>query len=189
MPIQPLNVSSPYSQIPDEDITPVENSIAKKVRKSFKSIAVIVGCCVVIPGILIYTVRYTSSAFKHTVQIVQTSFENGDRLKLLSATDLGERGFPLDTIAFGNVKCSKNNGDSTTASSCTTSTSTPATVEVDSKKKFQEIVGFGGAFTESSAYNFYKLPVAAREKVRRSLLIRDIEIKRRYAVRIITWMS
>ena len=179
MPIQPLNVTSLYTQIPDEDITPVENSIAKKVRKSLKSIAVIVGFIVVIPGILIYAVRYTSSAFKNPVQIIQTGFGTGDRLKLLTAADLAQRGFPVDTIAFGNVKCSKNSGDSTTAASCSTTTSTPALVNVDSKKKFQEIVGFGGAFTEASAYNFYKLPVAAREKVRPSLLIGMPQVKLR----------
>lgn len=166
MPIQPLNISSTYSQIPDQDITPVENSIAKKVKKTFKTIAVIVGCCVVISGLLAYGVRYTSSAFKQPVQIIQTAFATGDRLKVLTADDLSERGFPVGTIAFGNVKCSSNSGDVSTADACSTSTTTPATVTVNTAKKFQEIVGFGGAFTEAAAYNFYKLPTFAQKKVR-----------------------
>ena len=40
-----------------------------------------------------------------------------------------------------------------------------AFIDVDSSKKFQKILGFGGAFTEASAYNFYRLPKSMQEKV------------------------
>jgi hypothetical protein len=37
---------------------------------------------------------------------------------------------------------------------------------VKSEQRFQKIVGFGGAFTEAAAYNFYKLPSTVQKKVR-----------------------
>jgi hypothetical protein len=167
MPIQPLNVSSGnYNQIPDaEDVTPIDNSIAKKVQRSFKVLVVVIGFCVVIASILTFAMRFTASVLKEPVRIYQTSMENGDRLKLLSANDLASRGFTVESIAFGNVKCSK---DSASASDevCTSTTPNPAVVNVKSEQKFQKIVGFGGAFTEAAAYNFYKLPSTVQKKVR-----------------------
>jgi len=38
-------------------------------------------------------------------------------------------------------------------------------VEVDTSQKFQEVMGFGGAFTESSAFNWAMLPKKIQEKV------------------------
>jgi hypothetical protein len=167
MPIQPLNVSSGnYNQIPDaEDVTPIDNSIAKKVQRSFKVLVVVIGFCVVIASILTFAMRFTASVLKEPVRIYQTSMENGDRLQLLSANDLASRGFAVESIAFGNVKCSK---DSASASDevCTSTTPNPAVVNVKSEQKFQKIVGFGGAFTEAAAYNFYKLPSTVQKKVR-----------------------
>lgn len=165
MPIQPLNVSSGnYNQIPDaEDVTPIDNSIAKKVQRSFKVLVVVIGFCVVIASILMFAMRLTASVLKEPVRIYQTSMENGDRLQLLSASDLASRGFTVESIAFGNVKCSK---DSSSNEVCTSTTSNPAIVNVKSEQKFQKIVGFGGAFTEAAAYNFYKLPSAVQKKVK-----------------------
>ncbi|KAF0716331.1 hypothetical protein As57867_002897, partial [Aphanomyces stellatus] len=40
-------------------------------------------------------------------------------------------------------------------------------IRVDESKVFQEILGFGGAFTEASALNFKKLPLAKQEEVLR----------------------
>lgn len=40
------------------------------------------------------------------------------------------------------------------------------TVVVDSEQKLQTVVGFGGAFTDASTINFYKLPAHVQEKVR-----------------------
>src|SRR5258708_40318681 len=41
----------------------------------------------------------------------------------------------------------------------------PDTVVVDPSKKFQEILGFGGAFTDATCYTFNRLDPAAREKL------------------------
>jgi len=38
-------------------------------------------------------------------------------------------------------------------------------IYVDTKKRYQSILGFGGAFTEAAAYNFFKLPESIRKKV------------------------
>lgn len=38
-------------------------------------------------------------------------------------------------------------------------------VNVDTTKKFQSIIGFGGAFTESSAYNFYNMSEVKRKQI------------------------
>ena len=124
MPIQPLNVSSGnYNQIPDaEDVTPIDNSIAKKVQRSFKVLVVVIGFCIVIASILTFAMRFTASVLKEPVRIYQTSMENGDRLQLLTASDLTTRGFTVESIAFGNVKCTK---DSASNEVCTSLNTTP----------------------------------------------------------------
>jgi hypothetical protein len=40
-----------------------------------------------------------------------------------------------------------------------------AVVHVDSKKKFQKIIGFGAAFTDAATINFYKLPESEQERL------------------------
>jgi glucosylceramidase len=41
----------------------------------------------------------------------------------------------------------------------------PDTIVIDPSKKFQEILGFGGAFTDAACYTFNRLDSAAREKL------------------------
>jgi glucosylceramidase len=43
--------------------------------------------------------------------------------------------------------------------------STPDTVTLDPTKKFQDVLGFGGAFTDAACFTFNRLDPAAREKV------------------------
>ena len=167
MPIQPLNVSSgQYNPIPDaEDVTPLDNSIAKKFKRSFKAIAVIVGCCAIVASIMVVAVKITTSKSRIPLRVFQTSMGQGDRISQLTADDFAARGFPVESLEFGNVKCYKDSDENEICSSTTTN---PSTLFVDATKKFQKIVGFGGAFTEAAAYNFYKLPPAVQSKVRYS---------------------
>ena len=167
MPIQPMNVASGnYNQIPEaEDVTPVDNSIAKKIKKSLKAIAVVIGCCLVIAALLSTAVWFSKSSYVQPIQIYQTAMDNGDRLKLLDANDLLTRGFPVESIAFGNVKCTSTPGDQSSVEICSSTSSNPATVKINAEQTFQKIVGFGGAFTETAAYNFYKLPPTVQAKV------------------------
>lgn len=39
------------------------------------------------------------------------------------------------------------------------------TVVVESDEKLQEVIGFGGAFTDAATINFFKLPEDVQEKV------------------------
>ena len=43
----------------------------------------------------------------------------------------------------------------------------PTTVWVNTERRFQTVLGFGGAFTESSAHNWLKLSPAQRDEVLR----------------------
>ena len=167
MPIQPLNVSSgQYNQIPDaEDVTPLGNSVAKKFKRSFKAIALAIGCSAIVVTIMVLAVKIAASKLRSPLRVFQTSMGQGDRIKLLSAGDFTTRGYPIEALEFGNVKCSKDSDDNDVCSSTTTN---PSTLFVDATKKFQKIVGFGGAFTEAAAYNFYKLPPAVQSKVKSS---------------------
>jgi len=83
-----------------------------------------------------------------TVQIFQTSV-SGDRLTELDTAALKTRGFDVTTMSF--------------------SKSIPqyeiARISVYPGTAYQEILGFGGAFTEAAAYNFYKLPPDVQKKV------------------------
>jgi len=154
-----------YSTIPEtEDVTPLDNSIDKKIKISFKTIAAVIAFVVLTGSFFTYGAQYVSSAFETPLKIYQTSFSNNDRLRLLNAEDMSERGFITDKLSFGNVHCS-GSGTTATSEKCTSSTNNPATVYVNSDKTFQTIVGFGGAFTEAAAYNFFKLPEFAQKKV------------------------
>jgi O-glycosyl hydrolase len=148
MPIQPLNIAK-YNQIPEvEDVTPLDRSIAKKEQKSFKAIAVVLACAVIVAALLFFGWK-VSSNWRNPVRVIQTSMITGDRLKELGTNEFESRGFPVKSMTFGSDE------DHTGK----------AKVVVDSAKAFQEIIGFGGAFTEAAAYNFYKLPKSVREKV------------------------
>lgn len=144
-------------------MTPLDSSIEKKIKISLKTIAAVIGLTVFTGVLFTYGARYVTSAVKTPVQIYQTSFSNNDRLQSLNAEDMSERGFVTDNLSFGNVVCSS--ATATTSEKCTSSTENPSTVYVNSGKTFQTIVGFGGAFTEAAAYNFFKLPDFAQKKV------------------------
>jgi glucosylceramidase len=76
-------------------------------------------------------------------------------MRQLFAADIG-----LGKINFGNIQCDQNS----VGYACANAASPSASIEIQSSRKYQKILGFGGAFTEASAVNFYKLPAAAQEK-------------------------
>jgi len=49
-------------------------------------------------------------------------------------------------------------------------TPTPAAVEIDPARRFQSILGFGGAFTDASCYLFHQMPQATRHALLEDLL-------------------
>lgn len=46
-------------------------------------------------------------------------------------------------------------------------------IQVDAEKTFQKMEGFGGAFTEASAINFYKMSASKREEILKAYFDRD----------------
>ncbi|RHY83833.1 hypothetical protein DYB26_011835 [Aphanomyces astaci] len=88
---------------------------------------------------------------KHvSIHVVETAYENGT---------------PTLFRKLPPLKFSKKAKD--TKKSGTTAATRSSTIHIDDSKVFQEILGFGGAFTEASALNFKKLPRAKQEEVLR----------------------
>jgi hypothetical protein len=67
------------------------------------------------------------------------------------------RGFFVRNIGFGNIQCT-NKVDTEKGDYRCNDKSTASRIIIDSAKTYQSVLGFGGAFTEASAVNFYKLP-------------------------------
>jgi hypothetical protein len=89
--------------------------------------------------------------------VYQTAKDEGGGLKPLSTREMQDRGFKVgNELAFGNVKY---------AADQLTSPAAPSQFFVDTKQTFQEIIGFGGAFTEAAAVNFFKLPAHVQKRV------------------------
>jgi glucosylceramidase len=90
------------------------------------------------------------------VRVYQTSQEHSDQLKLMTSADFQERGFDLVELIFRD--------DSSENPQVSFGDMSHAEVSFDPAVKYQSVIGFGGAFTEASAVNFFKLPVPQREK-------------------------
>ena len=101
----------------------------------------------------------------------------GDRMRLLEPSDLHKQGINVGLLAFGNTECSKLlkvinagsgifQGEGFVSEKCDPPlASESAKVTVDASKSYQSILGFGGAFTEASAINFFKLPKSVQRQV------------------------
>jgi hypothetical protein len=153
MPILAAN-SSGYQSIPnqEEDVTPIDRNISKRAEKSNKyKIALL---CVVVLAVIAVAFRWQYQE-RPEVLLYESSM-GSPVMRQLFAADLG-----LAKINFGNIQCDQN----TVGYACANAASPSASIEIQSSRKFQKILGFGGAFTEASAVNFYKLPSAAQEKV------------------------
>ena len=101
--------------------------------------------------------------------------QSGLGLKPMNVEDMNKIvGTGLRSISFGNAKDCNSQGvlisipvpnSGNVVEVCSNDvTSSPAILSVDVTKKFQEVIGFGGAFTEASALNFYKMPSESRER-------------------------
>lgn len=159
MPIKPMSVQ--YDPIPDvEDVTPVDGSIETKAKRSFKFFAIIFACCLIAGVVFIFGMKIKKS-LDTSVAIYQTCAEIDDTITSLSVSDMHARGFHLGTLEFGNAQCSTTEQ---IQKICTPPKFRTSKIVVDSTTSYQKILGFGGAFTESAAYNYFKLPEAVQEK-------------------------
>lgn len=148
----------------EEDVTPVDGSISKAASRPAKAIAVIGGGCLLLA---IITIAYSAWRYSymqhHSVLLYQTSRSKGDRMTLLNEQGLQARGFGINKLSFGNVDCSKKLQEDGLCSPL--GTGPVAKISVNSNKKYQKIIGFGGSFTEAAAYNFYRFPKLVQEKI------------------------
>jgi glucosylceramidase len=68
----------------------------------------------------------------------------------------------VGSLGFGNTRCTRAETD---RGACVLPHAPKySRIWVDSNVSYQPILGFGGAFTESAAHNFYKLSTAAQNK-------------------------
>lgn len=179
MPIQPMSIND-YSKIPDaEDVTRLDNSI-KKTKKSSKWI--FAGVILIVTLYLIYHFNVHPSSIITPVKTVKIYSTSQARIKKhggLNRIDLDEINeidkSDLRSVSFGNGKdCNSQGhliaiqvpGSPSVVEVCSNDASfTPAIMSISGSKKYQKIVGFGGAFTEASANNFYMLPKESQEQI------------------------
>lgn len=168
MPIAPMKPM--YIQVPEiEDVTPVETPVAKQEGRPMRIIMVIVGCCCMAGILLMLGIQYRQEK-AHSVSIYQSSMIFGDRLTLLDNQVLETRGLLSHAsggqATFGNGISSNCPATDAERDDCERGEKhSVAQITISRSKTFQKIIGFGGAFTESSAYNFFKLPPAVQDKV------------------------
>eukprot|EP01035_Chromulina_nebulosa_P041716 gene41716-56479_t len=94
-------------------------------------------------------------------KIYQTSL-NGDRFQLLTPNLLQSRGIYIDNLDYGNSRCNTIKEAERSNEYCDNQKN--AKVTINPSIKFQEVIGFGGAFTEATAANFFKLPDLVQDK-------------------------
>jgi O-glycosyl hydrolase len=157
MPIQPLSLHS-YQQIPDdEDVTPLGRPLTKNFRKTEKSVrfVVIVAVLICVAAVVVF----------FGVHIAKTRSGNMVKIYTSSKWDYSPTNSkfspPLSMKMFESIPCANSIAeDGSTDYSCLPI----ERLVIDRNKKYQKILGFGGAFTESSAHNYYKMPVDVQKK-------------------------
>lgn len=166
MPIQPMNLSG-YQQVPDvEDVTPISSAaINAQARKNSKTMRVIKVIGIAMASILfISSIGYYLFAYEpaRSVYIYETSSEEHrvtmGGMKLVDIASMQKVLPSLDKLEFGNINC---DGSMNADKRCSPQF---GKIIVDSSVEYQKIVGFGGAFTEASAINYYKLRKDLRKK-------------------------
>jgi O-glycosyl hydrolase len=158
MPIKPFNVGE-YERIPEEDVTPMNSNISRMVKRNAKGFRIFVAVAVAVLCLLglIYTGYYVFDKEINDVSIFETASANlgQNGLQEIEVEHLKKSIPALKSIKFGNLECEGDEqcGDARLSR-----------ITVNPSISFQEIVGFGGAFTEASAYHFYKLPTSLQQK-------------------------
>jgi hypothetical protein len=153
MTIKPLHNINEYQSLSsrDDDVTPVDRFIAKRAERSFKFVTAGAVTLAMIVAAVVLTIRKNSM---DTVHIYQTAMAGSSGMKEISS----------GLLQFGNVRCAFN--EETNSYSCPNLYGRPpGFVEIDTNSTYQVIQGFGGAFTEATALNFYKLPRSVQNHV------------------------
>lgn len=161
MPIQPMSINK-YNQIIDqEDVTPIDGALAKKAKRSIKYTILITLACLISIIAIIYAGYAESYKRKSHIRVYQTAKSYHDQLFELNSWAFVRRGFFMDYLDFGNTICTDLLNMDKEKYLCK-DLSKSSKVLINTAETYQSVVGFGGAFTEASAYNFYKLPKHAQ---------------------------
>ena len=136
MPVQPMSIS--YDPIPDvEDVTPVDGTIERKEKRSYKFVAIGLACCLLVALFVLFGYKI-KKALDTPLQIYQTCPSKGDAMRLLDTHDVLERGFQVGNLEFGNAQCSSKDEKQKL---CIPPTYKTSKIIVDSSTTFQKILG------------------------------------------------
>lgn len=164
MPIQAMSISHGYDQIPDiEDVTPARDRQIEKVEENRSVVSKLTSVMAIVLFtflIVVHRNHYMVDVKEFGVHIFQTTKSRGaNGMEQMTMNRLASI-FPyISSVKFGNINCSD------LASSVYVCPEVQGRMKVDASKRHQTIVGFGGAFTEATAYNFFKLPQHVQDKM------------------------
>lgn len=158
-----------YVEISNEDVTPTERPIAVVTKKAYKYVAVVGGSLIVLGLFLFLSMRVATVVLMPAITVFQTSLLHmDDRLSPLDTQAMADRGFDVGLLAFGNTECNKLMKAITFEIRQECRPPLPeetSKVTVDRGSKYQQIIGFGGAFTEAASINFYNLPEELQNRI------------------------
>ena len=150
-----MNITNQYEIIPDEDVTPMPRLITNKMKKSTKYRILTLTAIAFVLAIFVILAWQSYMSYEHTVRIYQTSMDQPIKgmlpVDISSLSSLVSDG--INRLSFSNIKCDDVQ--------CPLN----ARLHVDSSKTYQKVIGFGGAFTEATSINFFKLPQHIQDKV------------------------
>lgn len=142
MPIQLVQGSNPYNQIPDcEDVTSLDRPVRSHVKKWLHRSIVLAFLSLLLLGFMGWKL-FTINDDRKTAVIYTTS-RGSDILMARKVIDI----FPTLPSLINSSYFHKH-----------------SRLTVSRVRKYQKIIGFGGAFTESSALNYFNLSPELRQK-------------------------
>lgn len=160
MAILAVSDSGGYQSIPaqDEDVSPVDRTITSRTQQAFRYLIFV--SCAVLVALVGFVVWYQYKE-RLDVNVYETAMGSWAAMRPVTVKDMASTAFSPTTLSFGNVQCAEGEQEIL----CTGMPPSPALITFRSSEKYQSLIGFGGAFTEASAVNFYALPQEAQQRV------------------------
>ncbi|RYG68933.1 hypothetical protein EON64_03985, partial [archaeon] len=151
------SLSNTYSRIPDEeDVTPLDRPDRLMLfrKRSQKHCLMLMFLSAF--SIILLCIWRLASLHNDPVHVVYTSVDKLSGFHTLTLDEVQTSLPQIQSLSFGNVGCKFNQ--------CASLGESTGHVFVDSTLRYQKLLGFGGAFTEASAHNFYKLSKPQQER-------------------------
>jgi glucosylceramidase len=128
-------------------------------------------------GVLLFAITFTSNQFSLPSAFAATwhdakAVAAGEESEIAARTN-------TTTASSHDVTFTTTNSDKRLAQSdkplhwMNSQSPITATITIDKAKKYQKILGFGGAFTDATCYTFNKMPAEARQKLFQELFSPD----------------